>query len=90
MLPFANPSSDPGQDYLIDALTDELTTSLARVRDTFVIARNTAMTYKGKPIDAKAIGKDLSVRLCGDACGPVRIEEPPRAARKHNRQGRCS
>ena len=62
VLPFANLSGDPGQDYLADALTDELTTSLARIRDTFVIARNTAMTFKGKPIDAKAIGKDLGVR----------------------------
>ena len=62
VLPFANLSGDPGQDYLVDALTDELTTSLARVRDTFVIARNTAMTFKGKPADAKAIGKDLGVR----------------------------
>ena len=60
--PFANLSGDPGQDYLVDALTDELITSLARMRDTFVIARNTAMTFKGKPIDAKAIGKDLGVR----------------------------
>jgi adenylate cyclase len=62
VLPFANLSGDPGQDYLVDALTDGLTTSLARMRDTFVIARNTAMTFKGKPIDAKAIGKDLGVR----------------------------
>src|SRR5271156_6746744 len=62
VLPFANLSGDPGQDYLIDALTDELTTSLARIRDSFVIARNTAMTFKGKPSDAKAIGKDLGVR----------------------------
>ena len=62
VLPFANLSGDPGQDYLVDALTDELTTSLARLRDSFVIARNTAMTFKGKPIDAKAIGKDLGVR----------------------------
>ena len=62
MLPFANLSGDPGQDYLVDALTDGLTTSLARIHDTFVIARNTAMTFKGKPIDVKAIGKDLSVR----------------------------
>ena len=62
MLPFANLSGDPGQDYLVDALTDALTTSLARIRDTFVIARNTAMTFKGKPVDAKAIGKDLGVR----------------------------
>jgi adenylate cyclase len=62
VLPFANLSGDPGQDYLVDALTDELTTSLARIRGTFVIARNTAMTFKGKPVDAKAIGKDLDVR----------------------------
>ena len=62
VLPFANLSGDPGQDYLVDALTDELTTSLARIPENFVIARNTAMTFKGKPVDAKAIGKDLSVR----------------------------
>ena len=62
VLPFANLSGDPGQDYLVDALTDELTTSLARIPGSFVIARNTAMTFKGKPIDAKAIGKDLGVR----------------------------
>src|SRR5579872_5447341 len=62
VLPFANLSGDPGQDYLVDALTDELTTALARLRDTFVIAHNTAMTFKGKAIDAKAIGKDLGVR----------------------------
>jgi TolB-like protein len=62
VLPFANLSGDPAQDYLADSLTDELTTSLARLRDAFVIARNTAMTFKGKPVDAKAIGKDLGVR----------------------------
>ena len=66
VLPFANLSGDPRQDYLVDALTDELTTSLARmsgtVSGTFVIAHNTAMTYKGKAVDAKAIGKDLGVR----------------------------
>jgi TolB-like protein/class 3 adenylate cyclase/cytochrome c-type biogenesis protein CcmH/NrfG len=62
VLPFANLSGDPAQDYLVDALTDEVTTSLARISGTFVIARNTAFTYKGKPVDAKAIGKDLGVR----------------------------
>jgi adenylate cyclase len=62
VLPFANLSGDPAQDYLVDALTDELTTSLARHRGMFVIARNTAMTLKGKTVDAKAIGKDLGVR----------------------------
>ena len=66
VMPFANLSGDPAQDYIVDALTDELTTSLARMSGTisgvFVIARNTAMTYKGKSMDAKAIGKDLGVR----------------------------
>ena len=60
--PFANLSGDPAQDYLADALTDELTTGLAHLRDSFVIARNTAFTYKGKSIDAKAMGKELGVR----------------------------
>jgi TolB-like protein len=62
VLPFTNLSGDPTQDYLVDALTDELTTGLARIKGSFVIARNTAFTYKGKPVDAKAIGKDLGVR----------------------------
>ena len=62
VLPFANLSGDPAQDYLAEALTDELITSLARIHDSFVIARNTAFTYKGKPIDAKEIGKELGVR----------------------------
>ena len=62
VLPFANVSGDPAQDYLADALTDELTTALGRIRDSFVSARNTAFAYKGKPVDAKAIGKDLGVR----------------------------
>ena len=62
VLPFANLSGDPAQDYLVDALTDELTTSLARMRDTFVIAHNTAMTFKGRPVDVKTVGKDLGVR----------------------------
>jgi adenylate cyclase len=62
VLPFANLSGDPAQDYLVDALTDELTTSLARIPGNFVIARNTAFTFKGKLVDAKATGKELGVR----------------------------
>jgi adenylate cyclase len=62
VLPFANLSGDPTQDYLADALTEELTTSLSRINGTFVIARSTAFTYKGKPVDAKQIGRDLGVR----------------------------
>ena len=59
MLPLSNLSGDAGQDYFVDALTDELTTSISRLPGTFVIARNTAFTFKGKPTDVKAIGKDL-------------------------------
>jgi len=62
VLPLANLSGDPAQDYLAEALTDELTTDLAGIPNTFVIAGITAFTYKGKLVDAKAIGKDLGVR----------------------------
>jgi adenylate cyclase len=62
VLPFSNLSGDPARDYLADALTEGLTTSLSRIRDTFVIARSTAFTYKGKPVDVKQIGRDLGVR----------------------------
>jgi adenylate cyclase len=62
VLPFVNISGDPAQDYLVDALTGELTTSIARWTGSVVIARSTAFTFKGKPVDAKAIGKELGVR----------------------------
>jgi adenylate cyclase len=62
VLPFANLSGDPGQDYLADVLTEGLTTGLSRISGTFVIARSTAFTYKGKPADVKQIGRDLGVR----------------------------
>jgi adenylate cyclase len=62
VLPFANLSGDPTQDYFADGVTENLTTELSRIRDSFVIARNTAFTYKGKSVDAKEIGKELGVR----------------------------
>ncbi|MGO8917645.1 MAG: adenylate/guanylate cyclase domain-containing protein, partial [Stellaceae bacterium] len=62
VLPFTNLSGDPAQDYLADVLTEGLTTGLSRISGTFVIARSTAFTYKGKPVDVKQIGRDLSVR----------------------------
>jgi adenylate cyclase len=62
VLPFANLSNDPAQDYFADGITENLTTDLSRIRNSFVIARNTAFTYKGKNIDAKEIGKELGVR----------------------------
>ena len=62
VLPFANLSGDPSQDYFADGVTENLTTELSRVRNSFVIARNTAFTFKGKSIDAREIGKELGVR----------------------------
>src|SRR6202522_2788991 len=62
VLPFTNLSGDASQDYFADGITENLTTDLARIRDSFVIARNTAFTYKGKTVDAKEIGKELGVR----------------------------
>jgi adenylate cyclase len=62
VLPFANLSGDPSQDYFADGVTENLTTELSRIKGSFVIARNTAFTYKGKTVDAKEIGKELGVR----------------------------
>jgi TolB-like protein len=62
VLPFANLSNDPDQEYFVDGITDDLTTDLSRISGSFVIARNTAFTYKGKPVDAKQIGRELGVR----------------------------
>ncbi len=62
VLPFTNLSGDPTQDYFADGITENLTTDLSRLSGSFVIARNTAFTYKGKSVDAKEIGKDLGVR----------------------------
>ena len=62
VLPFTNLSGDPAQDYFADGVTENLTTELSRIRDSFVIARNTAFTFKGRNVDAKEIGKELGVR----------------------------
>jgi TolB-like protein len=60
--PFTNLSSDPNQDYFADGITENLTTDLSRIRNSFVIARNTAFTFKGKSSDAKEVGRQLGVR----------------------------
>jgi adenylate cyclase len=62
VLPFASLSNDPEQDYFADGITDDLTTDLSRISGSFVIARNTAFTYKGRPVDVKQIGRELGVR----------------------------
>jgi TolB-like protein/class 3 adenylate cyclase/tetratricopeptide (TPR) repeat protein len=62
VLPFTNFGGDPEQDYFVDGVTESLTTDLSRIRGSFVIARNTAFSYKGKPFDVKTIGRELNVR----------------------------
>lgn len=62
VLPFANIGGDPEQDYFVDGVTENLTTDLSRIAGSFVIARNTAFTFKGKATDVKQIGRELNVR----------------------------
>jgi TolB-like protein len=62
VLPFSNIGGDPGQDYFVDGVTESLTTDLSRISGSFVIARNSAFSYKGKPIDVRQVGRELNVR----------------------------
>jgi TolB-like protein/class 3 adenylate cyclase len=62
VLPFANLSDDREQQYFADGITEDLTTDLSRIAHSFVISRNTAFTYRDKPIDTKQIGRELGVR----------------------------
>jgi adenylate cyclase len=62
VLPFANLNNDPEQQYFADGFTEDLTTDLSRIPDTLVISRNTAFTYRNKPVDTKQIGRELDVR----------------------------
>ena len=62
VLPFANLSGDPEQDYFVDGVTESLTTDLSRISGSFVIGRHTAFTYKGKAVDLKKVGRELNIR----------------------------
>ncbi|QOZ09255.1 adenylate/guanylate cyclase domain-containing protein [Bradyrhizobium sp. CCBAU 51765] len=62
VLPFTNLSGDPEQEYFVDGVTESLTTDLSRICGAFVIARNTAFTFKGKALDVKKLGRELHVR----------------------------
>src|ERR1700686_2834239 len=62
VLPFTNLSDDREQQYFADGITEDLTADLSRLENMFVISRNTAFTYRNKPIDTKQIGRELSVR----------------------------
>src|SRR4029077_10941850 len=56
VLPFANLSGDPEQDYFADGMVEEIITALSRIRWLFVIARNSSFTYKGQSVDVKQVG----------------------------------
>jgi TolB-like protein len=62
VLPFANMSGDPEQEYFADGMVEEIITALSRIRWLFVIARNSSFTYKGKAVDVKQISRELGVR----------------------------
>ena len=62
VLPFANLSDDPEQEYFSDGITDDLITALSKVRSFFVIDRSSSFTYKGRPADVKEVGRALGVR----------------------------
>ena len=62
VLPFASLGGDAQQEHFVDGVTETLTTDLSRIANAFVVARNTAFTYKGKPVDAKELGRELNVR----------------------------
>jgi len=66
VLPFANIGGGAEQDPFVDGVTESLTTDLSRIRGAVVIARNTAFTYRGKPLDVKTIGRELNVRYVLD------------------------
>src|SRR6516164_4752913 len=62
VLPFTNMSGDPEQEYFVDGMVEEITTALSRIRWLFVIARNSSVTYKGRAVDVKQVGRELGVR----------------------------
>jgi adenylate cyclase len=78
VLPFANMSGDPEQEYFADGMVEEIITALSRIRWLFVIARNSSFTYKGRSVDVKQVGRELGVRYVLEgsvrkAAGRVRI-----------------
>src|SRR4029434_5399277 len=62
VLPFVNMSKDTEQDYFSDGLTEDLTSDLSKISSLFVIARNSAFTYKGKAVKVQDVSKELGVR----------------------------
>ena len=62
VLPFTNISGDPGQDYFSDGITEDIITTLAKIPNLFVIARNSTFTYKGRPVEVREVAEKFGVR----------------------------
>ncbi len=62
VLPFNNMSDDPGQEYFVDGMTEDLITDLSKISSLFVIARNSVFTYKDKPVKVQRVAEELGVR----------------------------
>jgi len=73
VLPFDNMSGDPEQEYFSDGITEDIITTLSKIDDLFVIARNSTFTYKGKPVKIKQVAEELGVRYVLE--GSVRKSE---------------
>ena len=84
VLPFANIGGDPEQEYFVDGVTESLTTDLSRINGAFVIARNTAFTFKGKAVDVKKLGRELNVRYVLEGLGAT-WRQPPSGERAVDR-----
>ena len=63
VLPFTNMSGDPEQEYFSDGITEDIITDLSKISSLFVVARNTAFTYKGKPRNVQQVGQELGVQF---------------------------
>ena len=75
VLPFANMSGDPEQEYFADGMVEGIITALSRIRWLFVIARNSSFTYKGQAVDVKQVSRELGVRYSSKARCAKRVVE---------------
>jgi adenylate cyclase len=80
VLPFANMSGDPEQEYFADGVSEDILTGLSKLRWFFVIARNSSFTYKGKAVDVKRVARELGVRYVLEGSvrkGAIECASPP-------------
>jgi hypothetical protein len=86
VLPFANMSGDPEQEYFADGMVEEIITALSRIRWLFVISRNSTFSYKGQAID---VNKSDANSACG-MCSKAQSEKPVAACTAYRRAEQCA